>query len=176
MEPLDRAQASATSDEEIRQELAQLRAEVEAARRDADEYASLLRETRADFADYRRQVARERPEQDAQARISLLLSVVPALEELQACLAVSPDGRFSPTWTERLQGVERRLRQVLDSEGIERIDALGALYNPWEHEAIQSQASPELEDQRVLAVLREGYRIGDRVIRPARVVVARRTR
>jgi molecular chaperone GrpE len=75
-----------------------------------------------------------------------------------------------------IEQIERKLREVLESEGVRKIEAMGALFNPWLHEALQHQTSPELDDQRVLAVVREGYRIGDRVIRPAQVVVARRGR
>ena len=153
-----------------------LRRELSAARRQADEYRDLLRQTRADFADYRRKVEQERAEQADQTRVELLLRVLPILDELERCLAQPRDQRQSDRWMEDIEAAERKLRAVLHSEGVERIEAAGALYNPWEHEAIQSQASPELEDQRILAVVREGYRIGDRVIRPAQVVVARRSR
>jgi molecular chaperone GrpE len=157
-------------------DLDQLRRELEAANQRADEYADLLRQARADFAAHRRQVEAEREAQATQARIDLLLRVLPALEDLQRGLAMPPDDRRTADSTVTLENVERKLREVLESEGMQKIDAMGALYNPWLHEAIQNQASPELEDQRVLAVVRDGYRIGDRVIRPAQVVVARRSR
>jgi molecular chaperone GrpE len=157
-------------------EVEQLREELEAMSRRADEYADLLRQVRADFAAYRRQVEAERAAQATQARIDLLLRVLPALEELQRGLAAPAEERKTTGWTAGMEAVERRLREVLESEGVEKIEAVGALYNPWLHEAIQKQASPELEDQRILAVVRDGYRIGDRVIRPAQVVVSRRSR
>jgi molecular chaperone GrpE len=153
-----------------------LRQELEAATRRADEYTDLLRQARADFAVYRRRVEADRAAQATQARIDLLLRVLPALEGLQRGLAVASEERQTAGWTAAMEAVERRLREVLETEGVEKIEAMGALYNPWLHEVIQKQASPELEDQRVLAVVRDGYRIGDRVIRPAQVVVARRSR
>lgn len=151
-----------------------LRAELRAARREAEEYRDLLLQARADCAAARRRLERQRAEQATQVRIDLLVRVLPILDELERGLDLAADLRPAKDRSAMTEAIRRKLRAVLEAEGIERIDALGALYNPWEHEAIQSQASPELEDQRILAVVREGYRIGDRVIRPAQVVVARR--
>jgi molecular chaperone GrpE len=153
-----------------------LQRELSSARRQAEEYADLLRQTRADLAEYRRRAERERAEQASQARLGLLLRVLPILEEFERALAVPAKERRKAAWQAGIESIERKLRGVLESEGLERIEAEGALYNPWEHEAIRAEASPELEDQRILEVVRDGYRIGDRVIRPAQVVVGRRGR
>lgn len=164
------------SDEPSREaEIAGLRAALAAANHQAEEYLDLLRQVRTDFADYRRRTDAGRAEIETQARHELLLRILPILDELQRVL-VAPDPERSATGEAGLEAIERRLRDGLAAEGFETIEALGALYNPWEHEALQHQANPELDDQRVLAVLRDGYRIGDRVIRPAQVVVARRGR
>ena len=153
-----------------------LRRQLIEARRQAEEYADLLRQTRADLAEFRRRAERERSEQAAQARLDLLLRVLPALDAFKRALVVPARERRTAAWLASIEAIERKLHEVLESEGLEKIEAEGALYNPWEHEAIRAEASPELEDQRILAVVRDGYRIGDRVIRPAQVVVARRSR
>lgn len=174
MHPSGRGSDSALDPAPPLQTVEPLHVELRAARREAHEYHDLLRQARADLAAARAEVERQRVEQAAQARIDLLLRVLPILDELERCLASAGDGRVTEDREAAFEAVRSKLCGVLHSEGVERIEAVGALYNPWEHEAILSQTSPELEDQRVLAVVREGYRIGDRVIRPAQVVVARR--
>lgn len=78
-------------------------------------------------------------------------------------------------WVEGLLLIERKLRWLVEAEGVKKIEAEGAEFNPWMHEAVGHEASPELEDGRILHVVRPGYRLGDSVIRPAQVIVARKT-
>ena len=174
MDRLQHAEEEDVDDQTVSGEIAALRRELETVRRQADAERDLLRQLRADFAEFRRRVEAQRAEQASQARVDLLLQVLPVLDGFQQILAASPVERRRPGWGDEVETIERQLRDVLESEGVQRIEAVGALYNPWLHEALQHQTSPELDDQRILAVVREGYRIGDRVIRPAQVVVARR--
>lgn len=155
-------------------EIDQLRRELEAVTRQSEQYQLLLRQSREDFARYRREVESERAEQAKQVRVELLLRVLPVLDDLDAVLSDAEDEERAEAAI-GAERVARLIRDVLDSEGVEKIEAIGELYNPWEHEVLQHQASPELDDERILAVVRDGYRLGDQVIRPAQVVVARRS-
>ena len=173
MERAGRRSKDADSDHDVvalAEEVERLRGALETASRQAEEYQHLLRQTRVDFAEFRRELERQRSDIVAQARVELILKVVAILEEHQR--PESSQAGDEP----RAEALEHALRQLLEAEGVEKIDALGAIFNPWEHQALHHQTSPELDDQRVLAVLRDGYRLGDRVIRPAQVVVARRGR
>lgn len=176
MEYSSRLAAQSQSDHGHQEEIESLRRERDTALRQVEEYQDLLRQSKADFAEYRRKVEAEREEQAAQIRVELLLRVLPVLDALQQALAVPREQRVNEAWIASIEQIERDLRAVLEAEGVRRIDAVGAYFNPWLHEALQHQTSPELEDERILAVVREGYRLGDRVIRPAQVVVGRRSR
>lgn len=176
MEYSSRLAEQAQHDDGQQAEIAALRRERDTALRQVEEYQDLLRQTKADMAEYRRKVEAEREEQAAQVRVELLLRILPVLDALQRALAAPSEQRGTEAWIASIEQIERDLRAVLEAEGVRRIEAVGAYFNPWLHEALQHQTSPELEDERILAVLREGYRLGDRVIRPAQVVVGRRSR
>jgi molecular chaperone GrpE len=160
----------------LEEELERVSGDLDTATRQTEEYLDLLRHARADFANFKRRTEASRAEQAADARAEVLLRILPILDDLQRALAVPADRRASQDWERGIELIEQKLRDLLNREGLQQIEAHGATFNPWEHEAVQYEASPELEDQRVLEVVREGYRMGDRVIRPAQVVVARRTR
>ena len=85
-----------------------------------------------------------------------------------------PQDAVAPGWLDGLSLVMRNLTGILDSENIQKIDALGLQFNPWEFEAIQYQESEETEDGNVLKVLRNGYKRNDKIIRAAQVVVAKK--
>lgn len=139
-----------------------------------EEYLDLLRRARADFANYKRRMDLERIEQAQAARAEIFLKILPVLDDFQRAVQSPPSDGPARDWAEGVLLIERKLRAILDAEGLQRVEAEGADFNPWEHEAVSYQASPELEDGRVLAIVREGYRLGNRVIRPAQVVVSKR--
>jgi molecular chaperone GrpE len=152
-----------------------LKLALDEANRKGEEYLDLLRRTRADFQNYKRRTDEQRAEQAQTARADIVLRVLPVLDDFQRAVQSPPTDGAAADWAQGVLLIERKLRSVLEAEGIQRIEAEGQEFNPWEHEAVNYQASPELEDGRILAVVREGYRMGDKVIRPAQVVVARRS-
>jgi molecular chaperone GrpE len=155
------------------EQVERLRTALEQASRQAEEYHDLLRRARLDLAEQRRKLERERAEIAAQARVDLILRILAVLDKRASLPAPGAEDSSAAAQPDPTAQV---IRELLEAEGVEKIEAVGALFNPWEHQALQHQTSPELDDQRVLAVLRDGYRLGDRVIRPAQVVVARRAR
>ena len=158
------------------EELERLRHELDEANRKGEEYLDLLRRARADFANYKRRVEQERAEQANAAKIDLILRLLPIVDDFERALAMAPrDDGQERQWVEGLLLIEKKLRAWLESEGVQRIPAEQAEFNPWLHEAVDYEASPELEAGRILHVVRPGYRMGDTVIRPAQVIVARRS-
>jgi molecular chaperone GrpE len=151
-----------------------LRAELDDAIRQAEDYLKLAQRTQADFVNYRRRVEEERVQQAQAATQGLVLKLLGVLDDFERARAgATPEDLASP-WAKGVELVERNLRGILAADGVERIDAEGAEFNPWEHEAISYVPAPGANDGHVLQVVRPGYRKGDRVIRPAQVVVARR--
>jgi molecular chaperone GrpE len=153
----------------------QLRQALDEATHKSEDYLDLLRRARADFANFKRRTDEQRAEQMQSARADILLKILPVFDDFKRAVGSPPTDGRAAEWAQGVLLIERKLRGILEAEGLQRIEAESAEFNPWEHEAISYQASPELEDGKILAVVRDGYRLGDRVIRPAQVVVARRT-
>ncbi len=173
--PVDNAPATdERSVDDLQRALEESNRALEEAIRKSEEYLDLLRRARADFANYKRRTDEERQEQAQNVRAETLLKILPILDDFQRAIQSPPTDPSVRDWVQGVLLIERKLRAVLEAEGLQKIAAEGGQFNPWEHEAVGYQASPELEDGRILAVVRDGYRLGDRVIRPAQVIVARR--
>jgi molecular chaperone GrpE len=150
-----------------------LRAELAEMNQKADEYLRLAQRAQADFINYRRRVEEERAQQARDATIGLLQRLLPVLDDFERALANATPEELEANWGKGVVLVERNLRGVLASEGVTRIEAEGAEFDPREHEAVGQVPSAEVPEGHVLHVARPGYRKGERVIRPAQVVVAR---
>jgi molecular chaperone GrpE len=152
-----------------------LRAELAEIEQKADEYLRLAQRTQADFVNYRRRIEEERAQQARDATVGLLKRLLPILDDFERALAAASPEQAQSNWGQGVQLVERNLRGVLTSEGVERIEAHGAEFDPRLHEAVGSQPTPEVPEGHVLHVVRQGYRKGERVLRPAQVIVASRS-
>ncbi|HWP29856.1 MAG TPA: nucleotide exchange factor GrpE [Chloroflexota bacterium] len=160
---------------ELEAALAAERERVEELRGKADAYLDLLQRTQADFLNYKRRQEREREEEALGARADLLARLLPALDDLERALShVPPDLRGHP-WVEGLALVARQLRLALAKAGVERLGVPGEPFDPRVHEAIAYEPRADYAEGQVAEVLRPGYRLGPRVIRPAEVTVARGT-
>src|SRR5437764_10857879 len=147
---------------ELEEQLAQLEAE-------RDEHLNDLKRVAADFENYRKRVARDQESLAARAHERLVKELLPVLDDLERALAAAEEHEEAKL-EEGVRLVHRELKAALDREGLAEIDANGS-FDPHVHEALLSQPS-EAEEGSVLEVLQKGYRLGDRVVRPARVVVA----
>src|SRR2546430_301830 len=128
------------------QDMAELRETLDAANRKGEEYLDLLRRTRADFQNYKRRTDEARAEQAQAARADMLIKVLPVLDDFQRAVQAPPVEPGAREWAQGVLLIERKLRALLESEGVQKIEAEGKEFNPWEMEAISYQASPELED------------------------------
>ncbi len=151
-----------------------VRAELDEATRKAEEYLDLLKRTRADFTNYRRRVEEEQAQRARDANLGLIMKLLPVLDDFERALGSASPEDLRSSWGQGVQLIERSLRSLLTGEDVQKIEAEGAEFNPWEHEAIGSVPTQEVEEGHVVQVVRPGYRRGDRVIRPAQVIVAQR--
>jgi molecular chaperone GrpE len=136
-----------------------------------DELLNDLKRVAADFENYRKRVARDQESLVARAHERLVKELLPVLDDLERALAAAvehEEGKLE----EGVRLVHRELKSALDREGLAEIETNGR-FDPHVHEALLSQPS-EAEEGSVLEVVQKGYRLGDRVLRPARVVVAGR--
>ena len=139
--------------------------------KERDEYLDALQRLKAEFDNYRKRVARDQQELAARAHERLVRELVPILDDLERALeAVAQHEEAQLEDGVRL--VHQSLENLLARQGIKEIDAAG-MFDPHVHEALLSQPS-DAEEGAVIEVVQKGYKLGDKVLRPARVVVAAR--
>ena len=151
-----------------------LRAELAELEQKADEYLRLAQRTQADFINYRRRMDEERAQQARDAGLSVLQRLFPILDDFERAMANASSTELESSWGKGVSLVDRNLRGLLVAEGVEPIPAEGAEFDPRVHEAVGSAPSADVPEGHVLHVARQGYRKGDRILRPTQVVVARR--
>jgi molecular chaperone GrpE len=149
-----------------------LRAELAESEQKADEYLRLAQRTQADFINYRRRMEDERAQHKSDANVAYLQRLLPILDDFERALSNAAPADLESVWGKGIVLVDRNLQGLLAADDVQRIAAEGAEFNPREHEALGSQPSAEVPEGHVLAVVRQGYRKGERIIRPAQVIVA----
>jgi molecular chaperone GrpE len=140
-----------------------------AAEAKAQEHLDDLKRLAAEFENYKKRTAREQASLSARATEGLVKELLPIMDDLQRALEAA-EGHEEAKLEEGVRLVHRRLAAVLEHEGLDEIETNGK-FDPHVHEALLSQPS-EADEGTVIEVLQKGYRLGDRVLRPARVVVA----
>jgi molecular chaperone GrpE len=138
--------------------------------RERDEYLDSLRRLKAEFDNFRKRTARESAAQSARASEALVKDLLPVLDDLERAL-VAAEEHEEAQLEEGVRLVHRALADVLTRAGLAEIETDGA-FDPHVHEALLTQPAADAEPGSVVEVLQKGYRLGDRVLRPARVVVA----
>ena len=134
-----------------------------------DERVNDLKRVAADFENYRKRVARDQESLVARAHERLVKELLPVLDDLERALAAAEEHEEIKL-EEGVRLVHQELQAALKREGLAEIETNGR-FDPHVHEALLSQPS-EAEEGSVLEVVQKGYKLGDRVVRPARVVVA----
>lgn len=172
------ASAATTSDEAeaataAEPTLESVQAELQAAREEGQRYLGLAQRAQADYQNLKRRAEQEKVEAYDRGRGDLLLAAAPALDDLQRALSTLPEGGPTSEWLEGVQLVARNLENTLSGLGVERLHPAGQPFDPNEHEAVMQEPREDVAADTVTTVVRTGYRIGGRLVRPAQVVVAR---
>jgi len=167
VEELDISPAALTA------EIERLTGELDAARKQVDEYLAALQRERAEFVNFRRRTSEEREAMLGLAAESLLSKVVAIADDFDLALEARPGEIADHPWVEGIGAIDRKLRAVLESEGVTPIDAgPGSVFDPRLHEAIANVPGTGQPEGTIVNEIRRGYRIRDRVLRPALVSVA----
>jgi molecular chaperone GrpE len=168
-ETLD-ATAEATPEDAIEEDLE----EIAARAKKADEYLALAQRTKADFENYRKRAARETAAAQERGVAKLAKELLPAVDNLDRALeAAQHDGdNGASTLVSGIKLVHADVLSALSRAGIERFEPTGEQFDPQRHEAIAQQPVEGAQSGTIVEVYQRGYRLGDFVIRPARVVVA----
>ncbi len=158
--------ALAEEHEALKQEAEQLKAK-------AAEYFDGWQRERADFTNYKKRVERDQ----AQARDLLTANVIKkylvVMDDLERALRNNPTSGEGAVWAQGIELIYRKLQGILEAEGIQRMPAELQVFDPTMHEAILQEENPAFESGQIIEVFQQGYTLGDRVIRPALVRVAR---
>jgi molecular chaperone GrpE len=157
------------SEEHVEEQVEETVDELAAAQKERDEYLDALQRLKAEFDNYRKRVARDQQELVARASERLAKELVPILDDLERALEAAADHEEAKL-EEGVRLVHRALAEALAKEGVAEIETNGK-FDPHTQEALLSQPS-EAEEGTVIQVLQKGYKLGDRVLRPARVVVS----
>ena len=99
--------------------------------------------------------------------------MLPVVDELELAVTHADDGQPSESWVEGVKLIQRKVATLLESEGVTKIEAAGVQFNPVEHEAIGTEESIAFSSGSIIQVVRNGYKLHDRIIQAAQVVVAR---
>lgn len=153
----------------------ELQARLEEAQREVDQFRNLLQRVQADSLNYKRRVEEEREELQRQANASLVLRLLPVLDDFERALGHIPRDDAISAWLAGVELVGRNLAGILESFGVTRIEALDSPFDPAEHESVSYEVNDSREEGIVMSVIREGYKLNGRVLRPAQVTVSRRS-
>jgi len=140
--------------------------------RERDEYYDRWMRKAAEFDNYRKRIERERREQSDQAILDLLEELLLVVDDFDRALTVDA-GERGQAYRKGVELIHAKLYDLLKKYNVRPIDAVGADFDPNVHQAVMQESSPDHRDGEVIAELRKGYMIGDRLLRPAMVKVAK---
>lgn len=165
-EPLTELPTSTTQAPAEGEELARLK-------RERDEFYDLLLRKSADFENYRKRIGRERHEESGRAAAALLVQLLPIVDDLERAIQAGGVAAPGEAFHQGLEIIHRQLLELLRRQGVKPIETTGALFDPHLHEAINHEPSPDRREGEVITEIRKGYTLGDRLLRPALVTVAK---
>ena len=168
-EPQPTAEAMPINGEQINVKWDALQSQLAEAESKASEYKDGWARSQAEFQNYKRRIERDNALTYAGMKGDIIKKVLPALDDLERALQNRP---ADDSWANGVELIARKLQNILESEGVKRIEAKGAAFDPNFHEAITHEPSDEVESEHVIDVVQNGYMLGERVIRPALVRVA----
>ena len=143
------------------------------AQAERDEYLAALQRERAEFVNFRRRTTDERQQERGLAGVDLIAKVLALADDFDRAIETRPTGLADDAWAEGITAIDRKLRLLLESEGVTAVEAApGTPFDPRDHEAIVSVPGTGRAEGEIVEEVRRGYRLRDRLIRPALVAVA----
>ena len=141
--------------------------------RERDEFKDLLLRKSAEFDNYRRRTERERQAQSETAAADLLGELLPLVDDLERALQADTGSDGTETYRRGVELIQRQLMEILRKRGVRPIEALGADFDPHHHQAVAHEAASGHREGEVIEEYRRGYMLGDRLLRPSMVKVAK---
>ena len=137
-----------------------------------DPYKSIAQRAQADLVNYRNRAIQELEESKRTVQFGLLSRFISVVDDLERAMENLPE-ESQNEWSEGIALVLRNLEKILELEGVVQIESLGKPFDPKEHEALLYEENTEIEDGQIVSVIQQGYRLNERIIRPARVTVSK---
>lgn len=166
----------ATADDPLAVEvdrLAALQAQIDALTQERSILLDQRLRTQAEFENYRRRVDRERAETYARSRAEVVLELLPVIDNFERALAsLEHSGSDAKSLRQGIELIHRQLNDALAKFGLEPVEAVGHAFDPNVHEAVSAEPSAEHEENTVIAEFERGYKLGEKLLRPAKVKVA----
>lgn len=161
-----------TFDQAALNEIVMLQKELSETQTKANEYLDGWQRSRAEFMNYKKRLEREQNETYQRAAGNIIKRYLDVLDDLDMALRNRPSQGDGPVWADGIELIYRKLLNILENEGVTRMKVEGEPFDPNYHEAISLEPSSTVPSGHVTEVLKQGYLMGDRVLRPALVRVA----
>ena len=158
--------------QEANMRITELELQLEAEQHKSEEYLDGLRRSQADFINYKRRSMQEQQDARAAAGAAVIERLLPVLDDLGRALDSAPAEFADQPWVEGIFLVRRRLFATLEQMGVRQVGKVGEAFDPNIHDALMTQSGTGSPMGTVVQVTRSGYVLGDRIIRPAQVIVA----
>ena len=157
----------------LEDQVSSLKTSLEQAQQKVAENLDTAQRAQAEMVNFRRRTDEDRIANAKYANSRLIANILPVFEELDLAIShTESSSEINDSFLEGIKLIQRKLTGVLESEGVAAIEAVGLMFNPMEHEAVGTEESSEVEPGYITQILRPGFRLHDRVIRPAQVMVA----
>jgi molecular chaperone GrpE len=153
-------------------EIDALKLEIEELNQKSGEYLDGWQRERAEFVNYKKRMDREREQLKVNITGNVIRSYLEIIDDLELALKNKPAKGEGPTWAEGIELIYRKFLTMLETEGIKPMQVEGQIFDPNLHEAISQEPNEDFESGEIIEVVRNGYSIGERVLRPASVRVA----
>ena len=148
--------------------------QLDEALREKGQFRTIAQRAQADLENYKKRVIKEREDLQKSATEDLILKLLAVVDDLDRAVELIPQDAVAPGWYDGLLLVMRNIGNILDSEGVHKVEALGQPFDPWKFEAVQYEESSEIEEGNVVRVLRNGYARHNKILRAAQVIIAKR--
>jgi len=158
---------------DLEEQVLALLKDLHSTQKDAGESRDLAQRAQAELSNFRKRTEDDRIALQRQSNSRLLVKMLPVVDELELALNHAEGKKPSKSWVEGVRLIQRKVSALLETEGVTKIDAVGAPFNPVEHEAVGTEEDKKFTSGQIIQVVRNGYRLHDRVIQAAQVVVAR---
>ncbi|MDR3575487.1 MAG: nucleotide exchange factor GrpE [Anaerolineaceae bacterium] len=155
------------------QEYAALKEELDKTQKQSKDFFEGWQRERADFSNYKKRIEREQSQLSQNLSGSIIKKYLVVLDDLDRALKTRPAEGDGAGWADGIELIYRKLQKILEAEGISRMPAENETFDPIRHEAISHEDNADHKSGEIIEVVQQGYLIGDRVLRPALVRVAR---